>query len=365
MNYYVNNMYIHEIALHPEHDAEDFRPPFFISAEDPKTQPKLCVAFINGVMTCVSSAQMLLKVFNKMSPEDIRSFPAFLYARLLYGCIVLIKLDVSIDSPTSQIGKIVERDSLMASYHVEKTLIQLRKVAGVDSKCIMGAKFYMILSKLVNWYRSLPQGGPKTFCQDVAMATSVTSATLSSGVNPGVGPQKMAAQTEAKESALPTSETTVQREAGFSYAAGPSQDFSKIPSKPAAETAGPENTKSSPSPHQSSGAEATSSQAGNSQGTPATDYSSPDMIDTSSAARLPYEFPMEVDTSMFNQLEGVDPFNYNQDPNDWMFDGMDYSALENVEGLDWSGVSGHHQTGGFQEGPGGSGGGGGGNGAAH
>ncbi len=38
---------------------------------------------------------------------------------------------------------------------------------------------------------------------------------------------------------------------------------------------------------------------------------------------------------MFNQLQGADPFTYNRDPNDWMFEGLDYSNMENVADFDW------------------------------
>ena len=54
-----------------------------------------------------------------------------------------------------------------------------------------------------------------------------------------------------------------------------------------------------------------------------------------------YAIPMDVDPSMFNQLQDVTPFTtYNQDPNDWLLEGMDYSNMVNVPDFDWDSIPG-------------------------
>ena len=356
INIQVNNLYIHEIALHPEHDSEDFRPPFFVTTATPRPPSKLGLPYVNAISACVSSAQTVLKDFSRMSWETIRGLPAFLYARVLYCVIVLIKLDISIDSPVSEIGKFIDHDSLETGVHVDRVLLQMRKVAGTDNKCIMGAKFYIILGKLVGWYHSLSQPGvqgthqtlydPARAMNDLipkdteAKAQAAKTIEQKGSQNPFT--QALTSTPLAPMEPLYTLYSGQQNPAftGTTPTLPRGQSSSNTPN---GSTNASNETKSDASPSIRD-AQTAPAQAGQSQGTPATDYSSPEMIDGPNTNKLPYDFPMEADASMFNQLEGADPFSFNQDPNDWMFDGMDYSVLENVEGLDWNTLSAPNQN---------------------
>ena len=357
-NFHVNNMYIHEIGMHPEHDSDDFRPPFFVTAAAQKPRSKLGIAYVNAIMACVSSAQSVLKIFCRLKSEDIRALPAFLYARILYSAIVLIKLDVSIDAPQSEIGKMVDRESLMTKPYVEKTLVQMKRVAGNDNKCILGAKFYTILGKLVMWFRSVSNGphmNREAFTFDptnpMQSANSKQEITLDPQASMSMLNDPIAQAVAAAP--IPQREPMVfSLFNGFPQAPAPapsatnSDQGSSVLSDTTQKPSSNVNNMAASNPVTSSASNSTStftppnSQAAQSHGTPATDYSSPEMMDASSFSnnsRIPYEFPMEVDPSFFRALEGVvDPFTYNQDPNDWFFDGMDYeAALEGVEGVDW------------------------------
>lgn len=369
-------MYLHEIALHPEHDAEDFRPPFYVTSTLAKSKMTMSPAYVNAVMECVSSAQTVLKIMIDMQWETVRALPAFLYARALYALVILIKLHLSTYSPHSELGKIVDRETLMTQIYAEKTLKQMKRVAGDDGKCILGAKFYAILGKLVGWFRSVlsQPGGPGTLKPDIEPGKGMSpryTAQLASSL-PQV--RQAGPATGGKYSPPPSPLPKPDHE--FFLTISPAQPWGLPlptplpPSKVYGSHLDLDNVRvlglrdsSHQADHQDQhnnlanpeyanaqlpNATTTASQAAATSAgltstaatiteapdlsTPVTDYSSPEFMDASlsTAAKLPYGFPMEVDASMFNQLEGVESFSYNQDiPDDWMFDSMnvDWSSL--------------------------------------
>ena len=69
ITYHANNIYLHEIALHPDHDADDFKPPFSVAVKDsiprPPTGP-LSPPYANAIIQCVSSSDALIETFLDM-----------------------------------------------------------------------------------------------------------------------------------------------------------------------------------------------------------------------------------------------------------------------------------------------------------
>ena len=331
MNFHINNVYIHEIALHPEHDSEDFRPPFYVTATSNKVKVPLGPAYVNAITECVNSAQTVIKVFLSMHIETLRSLPALLYVRVIYSSIILIKLDVSASSSDSEIGKILDRESLMTRAYIEKALVQMKRVAGTENRYILSAKFCMILGKLVLWYRQVMQ--PDT-TQGRAQPLAPFK-NFSSPYKPDEIPSDPQAFPVPKAS-FPQPDSMVNAMAAppMPHPGAAFTIFSSFSGAP-----------QYPTPHQSPFSAPVKSAAQTSaQGIPdlsasydartpqSTDYSSPELMDQSDP-QLPV--PMDVDPCMFDQLQGIDPFTYSQQPNDWMFEGMEYSNIENVPDFDW------------------------------
>lgn len=152
MSFHVNNIYLHEMALHPDHNAEDFRPPFLVTtttrAKDGKS---ISPAYLDAIMICLSSTHALLAAFLKTSIEILRVVPIVTYVRMAYGAVVLTKLHFSAISPASEIGKFLDHNSLQVSQYLNRLVIHLTAVVGVE-KNRMASKFLMILVKLKAWY---------------------------------------------------------------------------------------------------------------------------------------------------------------------------------------------------------------------
>lgn len=69
ITYHANNIYLHEIALHPDHDAEDFKPPFSVAMNDSLKHPHtgaLTPPYINAIIQCLSSSDALIETFLNM-----------------------------------------------------------------------------------------------------------------------------------------------------------------------------------------------------------------------------------------------------------------------------------------------------------
>lgn len=153
MSFHVNNIYLHELALYPDHNAEDFRPPFLVKTtthvKDKNTS--ISPAYLDAIMICLSSTHALLTVFLKTSVETLRVVPIVTYVRMAYGAVVLTKLHFSALSLTSEIGKVLDHDSLQVSQYLNRLVIHLVAIVGAE-KNRMASKFLMILIKLKAWY---------------------------------------------------------------------------------------------------------------------------------------------------------------------------------------------------------------------
>lgn len=152
MSFHVNKIYLHEMALHPDHDTEDFRPPFLVkTTTNAKDNTSVSPAYLDSIMICLSSAHGLLTAFLKTSVETLRVVPVVTYVRMVYGAVVLTKLHFSAISPTSEISKVLDHDSLQVGQYLNKLVIHLMAVVGEENNR-MASKFLMILIKLKAWY---------------------------------------------------------------------------------------------------------------------------------------------------------------------------------------------------------------------
>lgn len=140
------------MALYPDHNAEDFRPPFLVkTTTHAEENSSICPAYLDAIIICLSSTHALLTAFLETSVEILRVVPIVAYVRMAYGAVVLTKLHFSAISPTSGIGKVLDHDSLQVSHYLNRLVIHLMAVVGVE-KNRMASKFLMILIKLQRWH---------------------------------------------------------------------------------------------------------------------------------------------------------------------------------------------------------------------
>ena len=283
----------------------------------------------------MTSAQAVIKTFIGMQINTLRSLPALLYMRICYSCIVLIKLDISAASADSEIGKILDRDTLLTRAYIEKALVQMKRLAGTENKHVLSAKFCLLLGKLIIWYRQIVQ---QHDAQTQDITTSYAPSKDLRPMDPPGGWISQAQHPQASQLNLPPADSMVKAMAappmpqpGVAFTSLSS--FSGAPQYPTTLGDSPLSDPAKPAAAATFSAEMPDLSATHGGSTPqSSDYSSPE---TTEQQGPQLSVPMEVDPSMFDQLQGADPFTYNRDPNDWMFEGLDYSNMENVADFDW------------------------------
>lgn len=326
ITYHANNIYVHEIALHPDYDVDDFRPPFFIAVKIPSTQSQTALTppYINAIIQCISSADALILAFLSMGVEEVIQCPVLVFVRVVYATVVLIKLSISASMPSSELGKIIAPESNKIDTYLEQLLIHLRTAAKFNkgSKHVVSSKFLGILTKLKLWCQSQKQqspaeimsnGKPKydndgndTFytppdlqsmnAQDLKYEPAMGAATWS-----GHPPQH---HQSASRYPMPSIE-----KAGFFT------DFAKGPTVPAVDQSG--------------------SQTIQPTSWPTTFHTAAPYSDPAAGT---FNYPMEADPSLFTHLVNAELDQNNQDS--WLPDadslsGLDYSNLPEFNWATW------------------------------
>ncbi|EPS42532.1 hypothetical protein H072_3502 [Dactylellina haptotyla CBS 200.50] len=164
---YTLSLFMHEVALHGDHSAEDFRPPFLTERlirqpDNVKTgaMPQLTQTHINALFSCLSSAHGLLDGFLNISVDELRCLPVLFFARVAYSVVLLIKIYFSASASNSEVGRVIDKPQLKLDHYFEK-LLALLKAAQADDKSKPAAKFFMILTMLNHWYQYQQRVGSK------------------------------------------------------------------------------------------------------------------------------------------------------------------------------------------------------------
>ena len=155
VHYYLNSIYLHEISLHADGEfyIKDCKVQYLLEKPGDETKPRapLSPAFVDAIMACVDSAHSLLDVILGMSIDVLRAIPVVYFVRLSYSVTILIKLSISAEAPSSEIGKILDTESIKANMYLEKLIAHLLN-ANKPGQCRTATKFLMIILKLKAWY---------------------------------------------------------------------------------------------------------------------------------------------------------------------------------------------------------------------
>lgn len=146
--------YAHEIALHRDHNVDDFLPPFTESMmREPSIRPNdlLSSCHIDALSRCLSSSHRALQIFMNMTVSATRSVPVFTFVRTNYACVILIKLYFSASHPQSQLGKVIDKDSLKVDEYMGGLLDTFRRASDGGSSR-QAQKFTLMLGLMRHWY---------------------------------------------------------------------------------------------------------------------------------------------------------------------------------------------------------------------
>ncbi|KAF8543337.1 hypothetical protein BDD12DRAFT_726571 [Trichophaea hybrida] len=154
LNYYLLTIYAHEIALHVDHNIEDFRPPFVERlVREPMLKHNAPIAsyHLSSISACVGASQHLVDTFCTYSIEDLSCIPIIMYVRCGYACMILIKVSATAATPGNELSKAIDKNELRVEEYVNRAL-KLLAYAAKGDRNRTAAKFAMILIMLRSWY---------------------------------------------------------------------------------------------------------------------------------------------------------------------------------------------------------------------
>lgn len=172
------NLYMHELALQSE-PTDAFKAPFAAESlrDSLVTDVPLTPAYTNALAACLTAIDGIFETFLSMDPASIRCLPVFNFVRVAYATVVLIRIYFAASSPNSELGRIIDKDSMKVEQHLHNLLEQFRVTAAGD-RSRPASKFLVVLVMIKSWFLKISKGELKrdALIIDAANAAEETSA---------------------------------------------------------------------------------------------------------------------------------------------------------------------------------------------
>ncbi|RDW73985.1 hypothetical protein BP5796_07427 [Coleophoma crateriformis] len=172
----VINLYMHEVAMHVDHNVDEFKPPFTenslrgIATEEPDS---LTSAHISALSVCLTSIDGIFDTFLQLDIEVIRCLPIAHFVRVAYAVVILIKMYFAAATPNSELGKVINKDNMKVERYLDG-LVETFRAAASNERSRPAAKFLMVLLMLKTWFHRQRAGKepPASGDQILSLATA-------------------------------------------------------------------------------------------------------------------------------------------------------------------------------------------------
>lgn len=173
--YSTGSLYCHEIAMHSDHNVDDFRPPAGRpgSADDPQSiKDFITPSHLDALTKCVVSMKAALDAFiNLFRDSTRRQLPCLCIVWTAYSTVAMIRLDGALRASKSKYADIFLPE-LKIDYYLDAIIDRLSGGVGNGSTCAPIPLFIQAFQKLKVWHQiratgTLPAefadvGDPKT-----------------------------------------------------------------------------------------------------------------------------------------------------------------------------------------------------------
>lgn len=127
--YDVAILYLHEIALHVNHNVDDFQLPFTEEGLRSGSQHSEILTHrqMKSLEACLNAAHSVIATYCDFGVEAIGTTPTlFYFVRCMYALVVLIKMHLAVMTPGSEVAKIIKPENVRVIENMEKiwTLFQ-------------------------------------------------------------------------------------------------------------------------------------------------------------------------------------------------------------------------------------------------
>jgi hypothetical protein len=177
---HVVDLYMHEVALHVDHNVEEFKPPFTedaLGGVGVGDQSSLNSEHIRALSVCLNSVDGIFETFLKLDVETVRCLPVINFVRIAYAVVVLIKMYFAAATPNSEFGKVISKDNMKVEQYLDG-LVNMFSAAAAEKKSRPSHKFLMVLLMLKTWFarqreaKPAPQSGEPTILLDTPAETA-------------------------------------------------------------------------------------------------------------------------------------------------------------------------------------------------
>ncbi|KAK2591082.1 hypothetical protein QQS21_011238 [Conoideocrella luteorostrata] len=153
MAFGILNLYMHELALHSDGEADHVSPPFSTDnlQDGIVSSEPLSAAHINALSACLRAIDNIFQTFLAMDVFAIRCLPVFTFVRVAYAVVILMKMYFSASSPSSELGKVINKETMRVAYYLE-ALLEKFSATAADDKCRPASKFLLVLVMLRSWF---------------------------------------------------------------------------------------------------------------------------------------------------------------------------------------------------------------------
>jgi hypothetical protein len=142
---------MHEIALHVDHNIDDFQPTFWGGLSDDRQASHATPAHVDALTSLVTSINSVMEFITHVDLDTLICLPTLYFARTSYSMVAMTKLDLAVSAPESRLGKVFDPAQLKLETHLLNVIERLR-LAGSRPGGRLAAKFSVIFDLVRTWH---------------------------------------------------------------------------------------------------------------------------------------------------------------------------------------------------------------------
>lgn len=150
------SLYIHEIALHNDHNVDDFRPPSGrpgAAYEHKSTKDFITPSHLDAISKCVVAMKLALDTFVDIFPSPtLRQLPCLSMVWTAYSLVAMIRLEGALRATNSKYAEIFLPD-LKVDYYLDSIIDRMGGNTGPTASCAPIPMFIQAFQKLKVWHQ--------------------------------------------------------------------------------------------------------------------------------------------------------------------------------------------------------------------
>jgi hypothetical protein len=147
-------LYAHELALHVNHNIDEFKAPFFakslktcnfVNTQEPST------SHLSMLRSITLAAQGLLDIFLGLSISDMLALPPHIYGgRVIYAVILLMKVHKTSTAFPRGVSECIHGHELRLQAYIEQLVLISKRLITKDGRSALSRAF-LIMPQLEEW----------------------------------------------------------------------------------------------------------------------------------------------------------------------------------------------------------------------